>query len=75
MTIVNTTKRVRWINATTAIDVKKHEAHHLDNRYTSSDDESPNIDEKTVVSGGQSSPESDDEDNFAVAIEEPPAKN
>ncbi len=33
---------------------------HLDNCYTSSDDESPNDDEKTVVSGGQSSPENNE---------------
>jgi hypothetical protein len=33
---------------------------HLDNCYTNSDDESPNNDEKTVVSGGQSSPENNE---------------
>jgi hypothetical protein len=34
---------------------------HLDNCYTSSNDESPNNGEKTVVSGGQpSSPENDE---------------
>ncbi len=33
---------------------------HLDNCYTSSGDESPNDDQKTVVSGGQSSPENDE---------------
>jgi hypothetical protein len=33
---------------------------HLDNCYTSSNDESPNDDQKTVVSGGQSSPANDE---------------
>ncbi len=33
---------------------------HLDNCYTNSDDKSPNDNEKTVVSGGQSSPENDE---------------
>jgi hypothetical protein len=53
---------------------KKHEAHHLDNRYTSSNDESRDDGAKTVTSGGQSSPESDNDNNFAVAVERPAKK-
>ena len=57
---------------------KKVEAHHADNRYTSSDDESKNDDENTDVDDddvSRSTASSDaGDDNFAVAIETP-AKN
>ena len=57
---------------------KKIEAHHADNRYTSSDDESKNDDENTDVDDddvSRSTASSDaGDDNFAVAIETP-AKN
>jgi hypothetical protein len=62
----------------TAIVVKKIEAHHADNRYTSSNDESKNDGKNTDVDNDnllRSTASSDaDDDNFAVAIETP-AKN
>ena len=43
---------------------QKHEACHCNNCYTSSNNESPNDDNKLVISSGHLSPKSDDEDNF-----------